>query len=189
MVLIEKQKCFHCGALSADGRTCLNCRRHTHLDGLIVATYFDYGPVREMVHAFKYHNAKEVAEILGALISHNLNQTNLAVAGDVMVVPVPLHPKRLAERGFNQAEILASKLGRPVSCVLRRVRSTISQTGLHRMQRQANVRGAFVCLQPLQGEVLLVDDVATTGATLDECARILKLAGAKRVSGVVVARG
>ncbi|MDD5606052.1 MAG: hypothetical protein PHR51_01880 [Patescibacteria group bacterium] len=105
-----------------------------------------------------------------------------------MIVPVPLHPRRLVMRGYNQAELLASYLG-DVHNVLKRTRRTLSQTGLSRARRVANVASAFVCVRPVASEIVLVDDVATTGATLNECAKVLKDAGARRVWGLVVARG
>lgn len=178
-----------CGALSESGRTCANCRRKTSLDGLVVVAYFDRGPIREMVHALKYQNTKEIADILGQLGIYGLDRIYHKKFNDLVVVPVPLHPKRLAKRGYNQVEILIRGMNMPVNSVLKRVKDTISQTGLSRIKRQENVSGAFICTQQVEGEILLVDDVATTGATLDECARVLKSAGARRVYGLVVARG
>jgi ComF family protein len=136
-----------------------------------------------MIHSLKYQNTKEIADTLARLCLHH-------VGGKTMtVVPVPLHPKRLAKRGFNQAEVLAERMGLFVQLILKRVKNTISQTGLSRFAREQNVEGAFVCTQSVGGEILLVDDVATTGATMNECARVLKRAGATKVYGLVVARG
>jgi ComF family protein len=110
-------------------------------------------------------------------------------------VPVPLHRGRLRARGFNQAELLAAGLGLPVAAVLRRTRPTRSQTELPSSQRHRNVRGAFALIQgPEAGRlvlnrcVLVVDDVSTTGATIDACARVLKLAGAREVRALTAAR-
>ena len=189
ILLIRRQRCFICGALSEKGRTCARCRQKTYLDGLVVVTYFDRGPIREMIHALKYQNTKELVDILGRLGVCGLEHVYQFKEEDVKVVAVPLHPKRLAKRGYNQAQLLAMKLGLDVGGVLKRVKNTQSQTGLSRFARERNIEGAFVCEDPIDGEVLLVDDVATTGATMNECALVLKAAGASRVWGLVIARG
>lgn len=110
-----------------------------------------------------------------------------------IVVPVPLHPRRLRTRGFNPAALLAHGVARATGSqaaprALRRVRDTPSQTGLARAARRRNVAGAFVCNAALPRTVWLVDDVVTTGATLSECARVLRRGGARRVVGLCVAR-
>ncbi len=109
-----------------------------------------------------------------------------------VVVPVPLHRSRRRERGFNQAEDLAGKVGVPVVTALRRVRATASQATLPAAQRHRNVRGAFEVTRrglALRGtRVVLIDDVATTGATLDACARALKECGVAEVRALTVAR-
>jgi ComF family protein len=111
------------------------------------------------------------------------------------IVPVPLHPRRLRERGFNPAALLARWIAREQRCrfeasLLRRVRDTPSQTGLGRRARRANVRGAFEVLlrSNVPGAVWLIDDVVTTGSTLAECARVLRRAGVNHVVAVCVAR-
>jgi ComF family protein len=110
------------------------------------------------------------------------------------VLPVPLHPRRLRERGFNPAALLARWIARKQNSrfdagLLHRLRDTPSQTGLGRLARRANVRGAFGVRPGLRAPpvVWLVDDVVTTGSTLDECARVLRRAGARRVVGICVA--
>jgi ComF family protein len=114
------------------------------------------------------------------------------LSGVDWAVPVPLHPSRRRERGFNQAADLARGLGVPVRHALRRCRATITQTGLPAARRHRNVRGAFV-LAAAGGQleattVVLVDDVSTTGATLDACARVLKNAGVREVRALTAAR-
>lgn len=109
------------------------------------------------------------------------------------VVPVPLHRRRIAQRGFNPAVTLARELARTrgvplAATALRRVRDTESQTGLGRAERRANVRAAFRARPGLPARVWLVDDVVTTGATLEECARALRRAGARQVVALCAAR-
>jgi ComF family protein len=110
-----------------------------------------------------------------------------------LVVPVPLHPRRLRERGFNPAGLLSRSVARVAESraaprALRRIRDTPSQTGLDRVARRRNVAGAFVCSTPPPRTVWLVDDVVTTGATLSECARVLRRHGARRIVAVCLAR-
>jgi ComF family protein len=113
------------------------------------------------------------------------------LGGASIVIPVPLHPRRRRARGFNQAADLARHLGLPVVDALHRTRATRSQTDLPAAKRHANVRGAFVFRRGVNVgglRVVLVDDVATTGATLESCARVLRAAGAVDVSALTAAR-
>ena len=148
------------------------------------------GPLRATVHRMKYAHeavlADELGRDLGALLA-----AGLALGWRVEhIVPVPLTAARARERGHDQAERLArtcaSASGVPLRCVLQRCAETRSQVGLGRAERAENVRDAFVAA-PIDGSVALIDDVVTTGATLSECARTLKRAGAREVRALVVA--
>jgi ComF family protein len=151
------------------------------------------GALATAIRRFKYDERPDLATPLGELMRAAVRRK--AFEADI-VVPVPLHPKRLAERGFNQASLLgrsvAAELGaafRPLA--LRRIRNTKSQAELERSGRAANVINAFRVANPreLEGKrVVLVDDVATTGATLGACAAALLAAGAQSVTAVVLAR-
>jgi len=115
---------------------------------------------------------------------------DLLMAADA-VVPVPLHRRRRRARGFNQAEDLARHLDRPVLLALRRVRATVSQTDLPAARRHANVRNAFAVRRRCDVgglRIVIVDDVCTTGATLEACARALRDGGARAVSALTAAR-
>lgn len=144
------------------------------------------GRMKDIVHALKYDRRRTIAPRLGAL----MREAGAEMLGDADgVVPVPLHPWREYRRGFNQAHELARHLGPPLLPLLKRVRHTPSQIDLPRDQRLANVRDAFTIDTPLRPAiVVLVDDVSTTGATLESCARVLKLAGVTEVRALTAAR-
>jgi ComF family protein len=153
--------------------------------------------LRDVVHGLKFQGRRTLAARLGPLLRE--------AGGDLLadadaVVPVPLHPWRQWRRTYNQADLLAATLGRPVWRVIRRRLATPPQTALDRDARQDNVRQAFVVNGWLPGAaararrridgstLVLVDDVLTTGATLDACARVLLDAGAQEVRAIAVAR-
>ncbi len=159
------------------------------------------GGLRELIHILKYGQIRPATNVLGRMLSEVMAGLESAFGpGTVVVVPVPLHVRRLRQRGFNHSELIARaalKLGptgdRLVlnAKILERHRDTQSQTGLTRHQRRENIRGAFVVANPeaLSGrEVLVVDDVFTTGTTVSECARVLLRAGASKVWIATLAR-
>jgi len=171
--------------------TCIPCRhRRTHFAYARAAGVYD-GPLREAIHALKFGGRQALAEPLGRLIAEVV-ATDPRMRVD-LVVPVPLHPARLRERGFNQAELLAAEVAGYLSIplrptALRRVRVTPAQTGLGREDRRANVRGAFRSREPLEAStILLVDDVMSTGSTGIECAHALRHGGARQVVVATVA--
>lgn len=145
------------------------------------------GALRAIIHAFKYERRRVLAAPLAAM----MRVAGAALLDDAdAVVPVPLHPWKRLTRGFNQADDLARHLGRPVWRVLRRRRHGPPQAGLPAARRHANVRDAFAARsRRVRGAtVVLVDDVMTTGATLDACGRALLAAGARSVRALTVAR-
>jgi len=173
------------------GRTCEICRRHSDLHSVVVAAHFGIGPIRSLIHRLKYDKLADLAEILGSILVSAALRNGLR---DFVVVPVPLARQREKARGFNQSELLAKYLSNKLNVafvkMLRRNRNTASQTKLTREQRLLNIKNAFVVQRSAVGDnILLIDDVITTGATLEECAKVLKQAGAQKVSALVVARG
>ncbi|NJD89957.1 MAG: ComF family protein [Geobacter sp.] len=158
------------------------------------ALLFD-GPVRELIHQFKYSGKTMLRRPLALLAADHLGQFVSESRPD-MIIPVPLHKKRLRQRGFNQAillgEIFAKRWELPLlRNTLRRVRWTEPQVNLSAVERLENVKGAFAIsgVSDFSGKrILLVDDVYTTGSTVKECAKILKHAGAEAVNVVTVAR-
>ncbi len=147
------------------------------------------GTLRLIIHAFKYDRRRSLAVPLGALVARACAPL---LAGVDVCVPVPLHWRRRYQRGFNQARDLAATLGPPVIDALRRVRHTHAQASLHAAARRSNVAAAFGTTRhtpEVAGRVVvLVDDVDTTGATLEACARVLREAGAREVRAVTIAR-
>lgn len=168
---------------------CPRCRRTARaVDRARAIGEYD-GALRSIVHALKYEGRRSLAKPLAARMRERA--ADLVAAADA-AVPVPLHRSRLRERGFNQAADLARHIGLAVVPALRRTRATPTQTSLPAAQRHRNVRDAFVPTRrigALEGRtVLLVDDVSTTGATLEACARVLKDAGVREVLAVTAAR-
>jgi ComF family protein len=178
------ESCPRCALPSPAGAVCGNClNRPPHFDATLALWRYEF-PCDRLVQALKYRARLALAGFFArSLASRPLPEVDL-------IVPMPLHPKRLAERGFNQALEIARHLGRPIEPrgVLR-VKDTLPQTELPYEERAKNVRRAFLCRVDLSGaSVAVLDDVMTTGATLNELARVLKRAGATRVENLVIAR-
>lgn len=177
---------------------CRRCRRPHALIRRRRAVGPYEGVLRRLVHVLKYEQRLALARPLGRL----MRRAGAGMLADAdCSVPVPLHPRRQRARGFNQAAELAARLGLPVVGALRRTRVTAPQTALPAAERRRNVRGAFAParrfgifgIRPARAAVdgacvVLVDDVTTTGATLDACARVLRRAGAREVRALTLAR-
>jgi ComF family protein len=160
-------------------------------DQALSVGYFE-GPLREAIHQFKYRPCRALGRPLALWMTKNI----CPVDGIDRIIPVPLHTSRLRQRGFNQALILAHGISKTFTLPLsydnlKRVRPTRPQVELSAEERIKNVAGAFALRNPdeLKGlDVLLIDDVFTTGATMNECARVLKDAGVSRVTALTIAR-
>ena len=184
--------CVRCGLPLNPGALCTRCQKDPlRLEAIRSVTLFG-GPVRAAIHLLKYRYVHGLAEPLGELLAGYWQAQSTPV--DV-IVPVPLHSGRQRRRGYNQAALLAHALGRRAGIrvdegALRRVRRTASQMRLGAAERRLNVRGAFGCPdgRVLGQRVLLIDDVCTTGATLEACADALRAAGAEAVWALTLAR-
>ncbi len=185
--------CPKCGKPQSSGTLCPTCVSwQAEIDGIRSPFRFD-GVMRQAIHQLKYRNLRALAEPLAKLLNDYL--ATYPIPGEVLV-PVPLHRKRLRERGYNQSSLLAKELGKladlPVvdDCLIRQRHAPPQARSANVEERRSNVAGAFVCrdhrLQDKQ--VLLIDDVSTSGATLDACAAALKAIGATSVWGLVLAR-
>jgi ComF family protein len=184
--------CFRCGEhlpTESSSLICLHCRTHESAIARALAIGPHAGALRTIVHALKYDARRSLARPLAERMA--VSGGELVRACDA-VVPVPLHPAKRRSRGFNQAEDLAAHVGLPVVRALRRIRHTETQTGLDATARVANVSGAFRTVGNasalLGATVLLIDDVRTTGATLEACASTLRESGVKEVLALTAAR-
>ena len=198
--LIQGPVCPRCGTpfdspealAQSPEHVCLACRREPPLfDQALSVGYFE-GSLREAVHQFKYRPCRTLGSPLGEWMA-----ANVRLVMDIdLVMPVPLHVSRLKERGFNQALLLAHRMSESHSipfssdnlCRTRPTRPQVELTGVERIQ---NVAGAFALRQPemvVDRSVVLIDDVFTTGATMNECASVLKQAGAAQVTAFTLAR-
>ncbi len=197
---IETPFCQRCsqpfdGAITQEF-TCANCAgRELHFV-CAVAAYLSHGVVRNFIHAFKYERQFHLRRPLADWLAHTLDDPRISAPPFDALVPVPLHHIRFREREFNQAAELAAlvsqRCGIPVSHALKRTRYTSTQTKLDRHERMENLRGAFRVRHTArvkERHLVLVDDVFTTGSTVEECSRVLMRAGAASVRVITVARG
>ena len=181
-------RCPQCALPTTDGRICGACLSNPPRFDRVSAAFAYAWPLAPLLHHYKYAGNLALATLLARALSARL-------AGDAdLIIPMPLAPQRLRSRGFNQALEIARVVSRltgvplaPEAC--RRVRDTAPQTSLPWQARAQNIRHAFACDADLSGmRVAVIDDVLTTGATLNELARNLRHAGAREVQGWVVAR-
>lgn len=197
--VVNSRTCLICERPSADGGRCYVCRNQPGPLTAATALCYYAPPIEDAIKRLKYNRGQALAPTLAALVTTSPRLPPwLRDDGATMLLPVPLHPARERERGFNQASLLtatlATHLGLPYDAhptYLRRVRRTRPQVGLDHAQRQANVAGAFACdpHPAIRGKrIVLVDDVYTTGATMQDCARALREAGAARVYALAIAR-
>jgi len=194
---VESFTCAVCGDEAIKGITHPRCQGKYTLDRLI--SIYEYeGPIRKAIHWLKYKDVTGLAKILSDLMVEEVQELGLDFGFDTIIIPVPLHWKRAWTRGFNQAELLARPFGKSFNLevrdnLLRRKRNTESQVKLKHDERRENVSGAFEVPEWRKEEVeerdfLLIDDVCTTGATLNACANALKRAEARYVWALTLTR-
>ncbi len=192
---LEKPFCSICSIpFSGKGTICESCLRKRPYFDLISAPFIYKESAKEAIHILKYQKKISISRPIGRLFSEYAIRWWRWKKEDFLIVPVPLSKKKLKERGFNQSLILAryisDALGIPMDYTsLRKVKETESQTYLSANQRKKNIKDAFQVMGNLRKRnILLIDDVATTGSTLNECAKALKKAGAEKVICLVFAR-
>jgi len=196
--------CPVCSRGSLRGEVHDHCRHNSSLDGIFIAGDWNNKILKKAIHRFKYNFIQDLKNPLGKLLVEKLEQADtffvpaLSEGYFEAIVPVPLFSRRELWRGFNQAELLARSVGEllllPVfSGAVRRIKNTKTQVGKNQKERQKNMLGAFVPgleIGEIKGKkVLVVDDVVTTGETMQAVAKVLKSAGAVEVWGLCLARG
>ena len=187
--LLPAMLCPCCALPSPQGELCGHClSRPPHYDKTVALFRYDF-PLDKLVQAFKYQHRLTLASFFG----HPMAEKAADTQAD-LIIPLPLHRLRLKERGFNQALELARPVARALQVPIdmhscQRIRHTPAQASLPWKERGKNIRNAFHCTKDLSGKrILLIDDVMTTGSSLDECARTLKRHGAQEVTLLVLAR-
>lgn len=197
LVYLEAPVCPVCTRAAIDGFTHPRCRRRFTLDRVFIP--FRYrGPLSAAIKKLKYKKVTALSDFLVGLMRETMEEQGVTVGKHALILPVPLHPVKEWERGFNQAALLAESLGKTLGLkvaagVVKRTKETVSQTRLKVKEREKNVRGAFVVDKTkaavIKGkDLILIDDVFTTGATLRECGRILKRAGARFIYAFALAK-
>jgi ComF family protein len=191
--------CVVCGKDNARGITCFDCRRETSLRGLLSIGSYSYTPLRRGIHWLKFKGVKDLSYPLAKLLIPHLKLIAplVQLQKEAVLIPVPLHRRRLRQRGFNQsleiAQVLGQYTGIPVMDVLVRQKPTWTQTKLPSKLREENVNNAFVLkeINKLKNMNLfiIVDDVATTSSTLSAAAKPLRDIYGKKIWGAVIARG
>lgn len=195
VVYIREPFCSRCGTpLASERGPCRQCQTHPlrALDSIRSVALFEGDALPPAIHRLKYQHHKVAAQALVNLALEHLNDNLPDVE---VIVPVPLHPSRRRERGYNQSDLIARHLSRALRLpvdkrTLRRTRATAPQARLGSADRIRNVQNAFACRDnTLQDKaILLIDDVCTTGATLDACAHALKQGRARAVHSLTLAR-
>ena len=191
IIFIQKRTCPSCNRLNKTGKFCQKCRKKSSLAGIISAAYYD-GILKEAIHKFKYEGFFDISHELGKMLSKSVQKNHF---GSAILIPVPLHKKRLNFRGYNQSLLLCREIAKKGNFIINknliRIKNTKPQIELPGRARRKNIKKAFLWKggnEIRKRVVLLVDDVYTTGSTLEECAAELKQAGAEEVWGIVLAK-
>ena len=205
--IFDRQYCAFCQAprVVPDGKTCPSCKNRHKLDSLFCASSYKGKIVKKLINQFKYQPyARVLAKDLVALIFLHFSRLGKPIEfldkqrnGEFLVVPVPSYIKKMKFRGFNPSQDIAKIFAKALEIefapeALKKIKETPAQAELGKEQRMENIKGVFACSGKnavKNRKILLIDDVFTTGSTIEECARVLKSAGAKEVLGIVVARG
>lgn len=205
--ILDLQVCPYCEkVITENGMICLKCKNYLSyrkisapLDALLISTKYKENDLSRFIHFFKYNFVRDLSLPLGKLMVDCFSKNNLPLPD--LIIPIPLHSRRLRWRDFNQSELLAQYLSQNIAPgleipvenkILKRKRFTQPQMKIKNYsERKENLQNAFGIIKPETVKnkiILLVDDVCTTGSTLLECAKILKKNGARKVFGIVIAR-
>ena len=196
----QKDFCHICNVQIILGKACQLCRKKTFFSGIVVASNYNNPILKEIIHHLKYRYIKALSLSLSWILMAKLKSFPWGDKNDWLLVPIPSAKKRLKLRGFNQAELLASNLSKLLgisisSAIIKRAKFCIPQMQIENIEeRKKNVKGSFEINQSFselnllkKKKVMLIDDVMTTGATLNECAKILE-SHVKEIWGCVIAK-
>jgi ComF family protein len=204
--------CPFCEAKNQHGKTCETCALKHYLDGVVACIPYAHPLIQSLIHAWKYNSTEEVTKPIANFVGISISKAQARVLSKslssippiltnskIIFDPIPLHPKKLKERGFNQAHLLASYLTSQnsnwrIMQFLERSRATTAQATLDHEDRFHNLANAFKLIENkkslIQGQdILIVDDVITTGSTIDVAAKLFKQTGAKSVWALTIAYG
>lgn len=200
--LKKEQVCPYCEKkITPSGQVCFDCKTKYSLNALLVAVSYKNKIISKAIHLYKYRFAEKISNYLGAILLKTIWESETPLPE--LIIPIPLHKRRLRWRGFNQSELLANYLGEKITPglpievkndIIERIRYTQPQMKIPNLiQRRRNIENAFWISRENSDiikdkRILLVDDVTTTGATIFECAKTLKKSGAKEVFAIVIAR-
>lgn len=187
------QQCPHCGKENAEGKFCSDyCKKGYVFDQLIVCT--DYAQIKKLIIKFKYKFSKDIINVFHNLLKAELKKCTGIVTIDTFVIPAPIHKRNFKKRGFNQALLLGKAITqiipntKLVDCLSEK-ESRGQQAKLDRSRRLKNLNNSIgIQPHPPLKNILLIDDIVTTGSTLNECSRVLKNAGAEHITAIVLAR-
>ncbi len=192
--------CALCKKTSPAGMICENCRGTSNLRAIWVSADYNNVLLQNLIHFLKYRYVEELADTLASLAKGFLTENQIIekfniTSENTFLVPVPLHKTRQGQRGFNQSELISRKLSEHYNLqtkdLLHRNKNTASQINLKRTERQENIRDAFEIGKEnfdTNKKIILIDDVVTTGSTLNECAKILNSSGFNEIYGLVIAQ-
>lgn len=190
--------CPVCLFRNRTGVACKPCRKKTALSRCFSVFPYQERTIRELLHMYKYNRARELEPIIADFLIFYARTGQIPIPRTAIIIPLPLHQNRRRERGFNQSEEIGKRFAGAFKLlyrddILRRAASTRSQVACANFsERRKNISGVFFCKtapEILHKTILLIDDIITSGATLNEAARVLKKAGAKSVWGMTIAKG
>lgn len=193
IIINKKTFCPICQHPQSDWQLCKRCQKNRSLNGVLIASSYQQPLLQKIIHCYKYQYVKSLDQILGEVLNSFLVEFPLDPG--LILTSLPLHRQRQKLRCFNQAEEVAKYVADSQQLIfdpdlLRRTKNTKSQAKLNKKQRAENIKSAFRLNRGCYGKkIMIVDDIFTTGSTLNECAKQLKLAGAKEVWGLVIAKG
>ena len=188
--LRDVKQCPLCNIEQSNEKLCSDCKSKSYLDEVIICADYDNEVLQKTIHHFKYKYICDLQNSLGQIMTNKLSKVD--TPKNLLIIPTPLHKRRHLERGFNQAELLANQLNLPIiNNVLWRKKNIQHQADLNKKQRLKNISNCFAIKNEeliKNKNILLIDDVITTGATLNEQARLLKQNNAHSVWALVIAK-